>query len=156
MSGQAFFFEAAAGAAARGLKATWLGASLRQGVTCFDAKDAPATATATSTSSAKREGGLGSKLASSAQLAATLFGGLARAFWASWRASLVLCQSEALLPSASAGVGGAASQGSRGCFRFRARLRGGGKQLSGMANDAEDLRNDGERAPVARPEVAFH
>ena len=90
MSGQAFFFEVAAGVMTRDLKTTWFDALLRQDMTYFDIKDISATATIISTNSAKYKKGLGSKLASSVQFTVTFFGGLAYAFWASWRVSLML------------------------------------------------------------------
>ena len=45
MSGQAFFFEVAAGVMTRDLETTWFDALLRQDMTYFDIKDISATAT---------------------------------------------------------------------------------------------------------------
>lgn len=90
MCGQAMFFEVAAAAMTRDLKITWFDALLRQDMTYFDIKDISATATIISTNSAKYKKGLGSKLASSVQFTITFFGGLAYAFWASWKVSLML------------------------------------------------------------------
>jgi len=90
MTGQAMFLETAAGEMTRDLKTSWFDALLRQDMTYFDIKDISATATIISTNAAKYKKGLGSKLASSVQFSITFVGGLAYAFWASWRVSLML------------------------------------------------------------------
>ena len=90
MSGQAMFLDVSAGEMTRDLKTSWFDALLRQDMAYFDIKDISATAAIISTDGAKYRKGLGRKLASSVQFTITFLGGLAYAFWSSWRVSLML------------------------------------------------------------------
>lgn len=90
MMGQAMFLDISAGEMTRDLKTSWFDALLRQDIAYYDIKDVSATATIISTNGAKYRKGVGSKLASSVQFTITFLGGLAYAFWSSWRVSLML------------------------------------------------------------------
>lgn len=88
--GHSTFFETAADLMTLDLKKQWFQALLRQDLTYFDITDISATATIISTNGQKYKKGLGQKLAGCIQFTVTFIGGLAYAFWASWKVSLML------------------------------------------------------------------
>ena len=90
MTGHSTFIETAAVAMTLDLKTSWFKALLRQDMAYYDIKDISATATIISTNGQKYKNGLGHKFAGSIQATATCLGGLAYAFYASWKVSLLL------------------------------------------------------------------
>jgi len=90
MAGNATFMETAADEMTLSLKTQWFQALLRQDMSYFDIKDISAAATIISTNGQKYKKGLGNKLSGCIQFTITFLGGLAYAFWASWKVSLML------------------------------------------------------------------
>ena len=83
------------------LKLKWFDALLRQEMGYFDTQDVSGTAMLISTAGSRYKKGLGRKLGGGIEFAFMFFGGLAYAFYCSWKLSLVLL---AVLPFMSASM----------------------------------------------------
>jgi len=90
MTLQLAFMETAACDMAISLKNEWFKALLRQDLAFHDLTDVSGTATSISANASKYRLGVGKKLGEGIQSLASVLGGFAYAFWASWQAALVI------------------------------------------------------------------
>lgn len=90
MTAQNTLLETAASEMTYSLKTQWFDALLRQDMAYFDIKDVSGTATLISAAGTKFNMGVGRKLGEGIQFFVTFLGGFIYAFYASWKASLVL------------------------------------------------------------------
>jgi len=90
MTLSAGFLETLASDMSERMKKQWFAALLRQDMAYFDISDVSGTATIVNSNGRRYKKGLGRKLGEGVQFCITLLGGLAFAFWSSWRISLVV------------------------------------------------------------------
>jgi len=95
---QNFLFLIVSHRAADNFKKQWFAALLRQDASFHDVHSVSGMATALSSASNKMKRGLGRKFGEGIQFGTTFVGGIAYAFWSSWRVALVIL---ALLPVVS-------------------------------------------------------
>ncbi|CAJ1951172.1 unnamed protein product [Cylindrotheca closterium] len=90
MTLSAGFLETVASDMSERMKKQWFAALLRQDMAYFDISDVSGTATIVNANGRRYKKGLGRKLGEGIQFCITLVGGLAFAFWSSWKVSLVV------------------------------------------------------------------